>query len=267
LLLTYGELAPAEIEVFEKNSPKVLEYLILDRNNVSSAYNHIRQSRENARAIQDHITKELWQCLNDFYHFIRDPIFLKQFKTDDPVTSIDMLIKHGLLFTGTLKNTMTRGESYTYLHVGKFLERAILITDILKMNLQSFKSGKEASGESPPLRYLLYSLLGFEIYMKTYKGNFDPQHVLNMVVCNPFFPHSLVYSLYQLNKYFERLKADSLAESYNELEFVIGKTMTAVKYSHLNIENLDSLATFLSHTRQQLLTVANGFGTYYFGNT
>src|SRR4051812_40905567 len=79
VLQLYGELHAEEVEKIETNSPKVLEYLVLDRENGASAYNNIRQSRENARAIQDHITKEVWQCLNDFYHFIRDPQFEAEF--------------------------------------------------------------------------------------------------------------------------------------------------------------------------------------------
>ncbi len=84
LLQTYGELSPEEVRAIETNSPKVLEYLILDRENGASVYNNVRQSRENARAIQDHITKEVWQCLNDFYHYIRDPQFEKQFEIRRP---------------------------------------------------------------------------------------------------------------------------------------------------------------------------------------
>lgn len=268
LLQMYGELSAEEVSKIEKNSPKVLEYLVLDRINGASAYNNIRQSRENARAIQDHITKEVWQCLNDFYHFIRDPNFEKQFFDGDPVTSLDMLIKHCLVFTGTLKNTMTRGESYTYMHLGKFLERSVHTTDILKINVnQLYLKDHETAIESPALRYLLYSLLGFEIYMKTYQGNYNAQDVLDMVVYNTFFPHSLMYSLYQLNKYFERLKPDSLEESYEEVEFIVGKTMNNVKYSNLEISNGKMISEFLYDTRKQLMDIGNCLGRYYFGIT
>ncbi len=267
LLQTYGELSAEEIRKIETNSRKVLEYLILDRYNGSSAYNNIRQSRENARAIQDHITKEVWQCLNDFYHFIRDPQFELQFEIGDPVTTMDMLLKHGLLFIGTVKNTMTRGESYTYLHLGRFLERAILTTDIVRINLSPVDFNLKPRMESPVLRYLLYSLLGFEMYMKTYKGSFNAEDVLEMVVHNNFFPHSLIFSLQQVNKYFERLQPESLPESYQEVEFLIGKTMNTVRYSKLTVGNPRMVDDFLMETRKQLIGIGNCLGKYYFGNT
>lgn len=268
LLNTYASgLSKEEITKIEKDTPKVFEYLILGKANPSSALNNIAQARENARAIQDHITKELWQCLNNYYHLIREPEMEKQVKNGDPVTAIDLWIRNGLLFTGTVKNTMTRDEGYTFLHLGKFLERAILTTDILRIKLNEIEPGGFQSVDGRGLRYLLYSLYGYEMYMKTYNGHFSIDQVLELVIYNPFFPHSIIYSLNQLNKYFERLKPESLPESYEELEFLIGKTLNNVKYSNLEGENLKMLTQFLLQTRRDLIEIGNAFSRYYFGIT
>src|SRR5665213_1807440 len=58
LLKIYGELSEEELKTFENSSSKALEYMIFSRTNSASAYNNIMFSRENARGIQDHITKE-----------------------------------------------------------------------------------------------------------------------------------------------------------------------------------------------------------------
>ncbi len=268
LLHAYGsELSEEEISKIEKDTSKVFEYLILDKMNRSSAYNNIQQSRENARAIQDHITKEVWQCLNNYYHFIRTPDIERQVKTGDPVSAMDLLIQHGLLFTGTIKNTMTRDEAYTYLNIGKFLERAILITDIIRIKLNEIDTEGVDSDDARGLRYLLYSLLGYEIYMKTYKGNFTANQVLELVIYNTFFPHSLLYCLSHLNRYFVRLKSESLPESYQKLEYLIGKTLNNVKYSNLRADAPRQVDSFLFQTRKELIEIGNCFSRYYFGNT
>lgn len=267
-LNTYGnELSAQEITKVEKDTSKVFEYLILDKMNGSSVYSNISRSRENARAIQDHITKEVWQCLNDYYHFIREPEIEEQVKNGDPLTAIDLLIKHGLLFTGTIKNTMTRGESYAYMHIGKFLERSILTTDILRMKFTEIDPQSYQSVVARDLRYLLYSLFGYEIYIKTYKGQFTIENVLELVLYNNFFPHSLVYSLYQLSKYFARLKPESLPENYEQLEFLIGKILNNVKYSNIDANNFKTLDHFLVQTREDLIEIGNSLSKYYFGNT
>lgn len=139
----------------ERDSEKIFNCIIVDRENKSSAYNNIIKARENARAVQDHITIELWQCLNNFYHFIREREFEQLLETGDRVAAIDHLLRYGLQYTGTIKNTMTRDEGYTFLHIGKFLERAMVITDILKMEINKFESEQEQSPKSTSLKYLL----------------------------------------------------------------------------------------------------------------
>lgn len=267
LLNTYGSgLEKAEASRIEKDTPKVFDYLILDKMNASSAYNNIFFARENARAIQDNITKEVWQCLNSYYHFIREPEIEEQIKNGDPVTAIDLLMRNGLLFTGTIKNTMTRDEGYAFLHLGKFLERAIITVDILRIKLNEIES-EGAQVDARGLRYLLYSLFGYEIYMKTYKGLIFTDHVLELILYNSFYPHSIIYSLHQLNKYFERLKPESLPDSYAHLEFLIGKILNNVKYSNLKANDRVMVNRFLLQTRNDLIEIGSAFSRYYFGNS
>lgn len=263
----YGTLKPEEIELIEQNSRKVLEYMIFDRQNPASAYNNIVQSRENARCIQDHITKEVWQCLNDYYHFLSEPFVEEQVKYGDPVSAIDVMIKNSLLYTGTVDNTMTRDEGFTYMNIGKLLERAIQTTDILRIKLTELNNEKQLSTEAPGLRYILYSLYGFEIYLKTYKGNFTAQNVLQLVIYNTDFPHSVLYALDRLYRLFERLKPESPPESYAQLDFLIGRTMNNVKYSNVQADDNLLLSDFLFKTRTDLTEIAMTFSKNYFGNT
>jgi uncharacterized alpha-E superfamily protein len=71
LLHTYGDLSEVEVAKKAPHTPQVLYHLVFDRENAASAYRNIVQGRENARAVQDHISKEVWQSLNDYYHLIR----------------------------------------------------------------------------------------------------------------------------------------------------------------------------------------------------
>ena len=267
LLEIYGELSDEEIKAIQTNSPKSLEYMMFSHENSASAYNNVMFSRENARGIQDHISKEVWQCLNDYYHFIRNDDLRKQVTTADPISTIDLLIKNGLLFTGTVDNTMTRGEGFTYINIGKFLERAIHTADITRIQMNSFTLNLQDNHESITLRYLLYSLFGFEIYLKTYKGNFTKKNVLDLILYNPEFPHSILYSMERLYKYFGRLNAESLPENYDRMEFLIGKTMNNIKYSQIDENDPLSLDAFLFQTRQDLFEISAAFSKYYFGTT
>jgi uncharacterized alpha-E superfamily protein len=160
LLKIYGELKETEIKEMETGSAKVLEYLIFSPANSASVYNNVRFSRENARGIKDHLTKEVWQCLNDYYHFIRNDNLRTQVSTADPMSTIDLLLRNGLLFIGTVDNTMTRGEGFNFINIGKLLERAIHSADITRIKMKETNDNANESFQSLKLRYLLLSLLG-----------------------------------------------------------------------------------------------------------
>lgn len=267
LLRSYSDASVEEIQAIGNDSPKVLEHLLLDRHNGASVFNNITRARENARAVQDHITKEVWQCLNDYYHLIRDKNIHVQLQQGDPVTALDSLIYHGMLYHGTVDITMARGEGFNYLNIGKFLERAILSADMLNIKLTELNYNLQQPVEVPALRYLLYSLSGYELYLKTHRGNFQADQVLQQVLYNDNFPHSVSYCLKQLFRYFERLETESLPESYKQLEFLIGRAMNNVKYSSIRLSDSEGLRNFLHQTRQELFGIAAAFNQYYFGNS
>ena len=56
----------------DNNGSEVLSELIFDGQKDFSILNNVFKARENARSAQDHIIRELWQSLNDFYHLIKD---------------------------------------------------------------------------------------------------------------------------------------------------------------------------------------------------
>jgi uncharacterized alpha-E superfamily protein len=267
VLRTYSDLLPEETIVFEDNSSKVIEHLLLDRENSASVINNVTRARENARAVQDHITKEVWQCLNDYYHLIRADEVQQQVQFGDPVSALDGLIHHGMLYHGTVDITMARGEGFNYLNIGKFLERAFLSADMLDIKLKELNYNLQQPVEVPALRYLLYSLSGYELYLKTHRGNFQVDFVLQQILYNTSFPHSVLYCLQQISRYFERLKTESLPESYEQLEFLIGRAMNNVKYSNIQPQDSEGLKQLLQQTRNELFGIAAGLDQYYFGNS
>jgi len=267
LLRNYSDAGAEEMEAIGNNSVRVMEHLLLDKQNGGSVINNITRARENGRAVQDHITKEVWQCLNDYHHLIRDKNIYTQVKSGDPVTALDSLIYQGMLYHGTVDITMARGEGFNYLNAGKFLERAILSADMLNIKLTELGYKLEAPVELPALRYLLYSLSGYELYLKSHRGNLQADFVIQQIVYNEQFPHSIAYCLKQLFRYFERLEPESLPENYKQLEFLIGRAMNNVKYSIINTSDGEGLKQFLQQTRNELVGIAAAFNQFYFGNT
>src|SRR5579872_4933042 len=123
VLRIFSYLEEERAAAVARHSRAVLQYMITDKENANSVLNIVTLARENARSVQDHITKELWQCLNDFYHTIRDQQLVRGIQSDDPVSILDVLIRQGMLYYGITDITMARGEGYAFINIGKFLER------------------------------------------------------------------------------------------------------------------------------------------------
>jgi uncharacterized alpha-E superfamily protein len=260
-----GEEASAEN--LGNDSRVVLKYMVTGKNNSNSIVNIITLARENARGVQEHITKDLWQCLNEYYHTVKDPRLDKSLQRDDPIGVLDVLIKQVMLYYGTVEITMERGEGRSFMNIGKYLERAIQSVDILDTKFGSIDDNPDLLTDTTYWKHLLQSLGGYELYLKTYREGFESSNILEQVVLNNDFPRSVIYSVNNIQRYFDRLKNDSNLDDYREMSFRIGRLQSRIKYSSVkSIEN-DGLHQFLTQIRSELYGIANALNEHYFANS
>ena len=237
--------------------------MVTDKENSNSVLNIVTRARENARGVQDHITKELWQCLNDFYHTIRDEHLVHGLHTDDPVSILDVLIRQGLLYYGITDITMARGEGYAFLNIGKFIERGVQAADILDIKFSDLEYDFTRM-DTTYWKYLLLSISGFELYLKTYRSGFDARNVVELIVLNPNFPRSILYSVNRLHMHLQRLKDDLNREGYQKLDFMIGKIQSRVRYTTVDAILQEGLHGFLKSVKDDLYEVGTAFNHHYF---
>jgi uncharacterized alpha-E superfamily protein len=244
----------------------VLQYMVTEKENSNSVLNIVTRARENARSVQDNITKELWQCLNDFYHTIRDEQLVQALHGDDPVTVLDVLIRQGLLYYGINDITMARGEGYAFINIGKFLERGVQSADILDIKFSDLQHDFTKK-DTFYWKYLLLSISGYELYLKTYRSGFDARNVVEQIVLNEDFPRSVIYSINQLQRYFQRLKGERNREGYQTIDFMIGRIRSRVKYSTVESILQQGLHSYLNGVKNDLYEVGNAFNQHYFAYT
>jgi uncharacterized alpha-E superfamily protein len=241
----------------------VLQYMVTDRENTNSVLNMVTKARENARGVQDHITKELWQCLNDFYHAVREDQLVRILHKEDPISVLDVLIKQGLLYYGITDITMSRGEGFAFLSLGKYLERGVQSADILDVKFSDPQFDFSRT-DTTYWKYLLLSISGYELYLKTYRSGFDARNVLEQIVLNEDFPRSVIYSVERLQRYFERLKNDRNKESWKKIDFMIGRINSKVKYSTVDSILRQGLHAYLNGVKEELYEVGNALNQHYF---
>jgi uncharacterized alpha-E superfamily protein len=263
VLRIFTYLDEEQSTVISHQTRTVLQYMVTDRENPNSVLNIVTRARENARSVQDHITKELWQCLNDFYHTVRDEHLVRGLHKDDPVSILDILIRQGLLYYGITDITMARGEGYSFINIGKFLERAVQSADILDIKF-SDRQYDLTNTDIMYWKYFLLSVSGYELYLKTYRTGFDARNVVEQTVLNEDFPRSVLYSINQLQRYFDRLKSDRNKEAFEKIDFMIGRVRSKVKYSTVESILRQGLHPYLNGIKEELYQVGNAFNQHYF---
>jgi uncharacterized alpha-E superfamily protein len=214
VLRTFTYLDESGIEAIGKDTKTVLQYMIEDKTNPNSIANLITRSRENARGVQDQISIELWECINEFYHNVRSKKFITS-KTTDIFTPLSEMLRSCFQYYGTAEITMPRDMCWTYMGLGKFLERAIQTTHILEIKFSDISYDLQNPFDIPYWRHLLRSVSGYQLYLRTYRTGMQTQNVVTMLVLNTDFPRSILYSLVHFEEVFKTTVIPKVLKKYN----------------------------------------------------
>ena len=98
-----------------------------------------------------------------------------------------------------------RGEGYAFINLGKFIERGNQSADILDVKFSDVNYDISMT-DTTYWKYLLMSISGYELYLKTYRSGFEAKNVVELIVLNRDFPRSVLYSINQMMRYFMRLQ-------------------------------------------------------------
>jgi uncharacterized alpha-E superfamily protein len=264
VLKIFGNLEEEEILKYDDNSRKVLQYMVLSRENPNSIYNMVTLARENARGVQDNITVELWKCLNEFYHIVRGDRLIYALEHGDPITVLDTLIKECTLYFGVTDVSMFRGEGLCFMRVGKYMERALQSAEILDIKLSDQSYDLDRPTDATYWKYLLMSISGYSLYLKRYQSGFEARNIIDQVLFNVDFPRSVLYSCSQLQRYFERLRSDRNIEGFAKVQFSIGKLKSKVQYSDVQTVSNIGLHHYLNEITREIDDIGSTLNQYYF---
>jgi uncharacterized alpha-E superfamily protein len=266
VLRLFTQLDEEQCRLMETNGRQVLAYMVCDKENGNSVYNMVTRARENARGVQDNITKELWQTLNEFYHRVRDPQLDYSLRSEDPVSTLDWLIRQCVVYYGVADLTMFRGEGMSFMGLGKFLERAIQTATILEVKFSDISYDLDRTTETTYWKHLLMSVSGYALYLKRYRSAFEARNVVDQTIFNVDFPRSILYSLNQLHRYFGRLKSDRNGEGFYKVDLMIGKVRSKVQYSDVATVG-PGLHDYLVDLTNDLDDIAIALSKYYFATS
>ena len=263
-LRIFTSLPAEEIEALKMNDTAALQYLLTDTSNLNSLKVIITRARENARGVQDQITKEVWEQVNHLYHLVNHPSLPEKLSGPDAIVVIDTLISSSDQFCGITDSTMPRGQGWNYMNLGKFTERCLLTVEFTNAFFK--KVNFDFTDEQDILfwRSLLLALSGYELHLKNYSNQNHNCNVAQQVLFDKYFPRSLYYALERANKYLTDVTESNPVDGMAVLSRTFGRLHSYVKFADLAIVAETGLDIFLKHVRKDLNEFSKMLGQIYF---
>ncbi|MBC7946896.1 MAG: alpha-E domain-containing protein [Chitinophagaceae bacterium] len=247
-----------------KDTASALKFMITDTKNLNSIKVMITKARENARGVQDNITKEVWEQVNQLYHIVNAPDLDTRLKGARSIELIDLLDQNNTLFYGVTDSTMPRGQGWAFMNLGKYIERCLLTIETAYAHFKKIEHQLDSVQDILFWRNLLLSLSGYELYLKTYTRDQHTMNVVDHVILNKHFPRSLNYSLTRINRYLHDVMEESKMEGSENLQKSFGRICSKVEFADINMIKEMGLPQFLHSLRSELVQFSNQLTRIYF---
>lgn len=180
----------------------IVHFLIADADNPGSILASFKMARENARTSRDIFPTESWELLNQFFQeFIEElPAGLNKRARFNFLKRI-VLISQTLI--GTIEGTMNRNDAYTFMLLGRNIERADMTSRIVDV-----RSAQLLPEDAPNLRpfdsiqwmSVLKSLSGYEMYRLSCRTRVSRTDVLEFLLRGAQFPRACGFCLRQIEQ-------------------------------------------------------------------
>lgn len=258
-------VTPEEKLVALQNDTKAaLQKLLLDGRNADSLKSIVNKARENARGGQDHITKEVWEGVNYMYHLVNGPALAERLHRDDTLQVIGEFTRQSVFFTGVMEITMPRGMGWNFMNLGKYTERCLQTIGITEKQLSLMDFSNNKTIDMLEWRYLLLSLSGYELHLKTYQNAHYNNNVFHQVLLNENFPRSVLYSLNRIERYLERIMEKNQNVENEGLMRTFARLHSKVRYVDPDTLNNVTLQALLQEVRGDLMDFNKQLGYHFF---
>lgn len=207
VLLSASMLQGYEAAGHELTRDSAINWMLRDTSNPSSIRSCIEAARQNARTVRTAITGEVWEAINATYMMSCDLLARKVSERDLPET-LRRLRQNTALVRGMVHGTMMRNESYDFLRIGTFLERADNTARILDVKYYVLLPSVSAVGTSidnVQWESILRSVSARGGFRMQYGGTGGPKEIAHFLILDERLPRSLAFCAAKLESNLRQL--------------------------------------------------------------
>lgn len=239
----------------------VLDYVTFELRNPNSIRSCINLARENARAVRDQISSEMWEQINALWLYFQDGSAVRDFQGNSH-DFYDKVTYASQLFQGVTDATMTHGEAWRFVQAGKFIERADNTSRILDLKYHLLlPSGEQVGGSVDTSQWtsVLRSCSGMEAYLKIKKGDVTPWGVAEFLICHDEFPRSIRFCVDRLDAVLHEIAAAGEGHFRNEPERLSGLLRSQLDYATIDDIFRHGLHEYLDAVQVRLIELDLAF--------
>ncbi len=262
LVVTTGDFADFERRFGEAGMESAVRFLVTDPENPNSILSCVGKARENARTMREVISSEMWETLNRFHLALRDeagaaaPEFLAAF--------CRRVKEFSHLFCGVADATLSHGEAWHFLNLGRLFERADKTTRIL--DVKYFILLPKVEDVGTPYDDILWTALlksasANEMYRKKH-SQIHPSRVAEFLLLDEEFPRAVRHCLIRAEDSLRAVTGTPGGRWVNPAERLLGRLRSELDYANIweiiaggMHEYLDNLEAKLNSVGEALFAI------------
>jgi uncharacterized alpha-E superfamily protein len=208
-LATAGDLDSFLALHGEPTAVTALQFLLYSPDNANSVLSCLSRARDNARGVRETLPSDVMSALNRIYWQVREASGLDIPK--EPPSNLLEAVRFGCaLVQGLCDTTLSRGEAWHFIQLGRMLERADQGSRLIDVKFFLKMPGGETQESLEESRWLalLRSASALEMYRRK-QGKIIPLEVARFLIYDPDFPRSLQHCLNAASASLEALYQES----------------------------------------------------------
>jgi uncharacterized alpha-E superfamily protein len=177
-----------------------------------------------------------------------------------------LITEGAYLFHGITDATMSHGEGWQFIQLGRYVERADTLTTLLETHFRRMTSDFDHPVEGAEyLEWvgLLRDCVAFEAYCKKHTAEIRPMRVAEFLLLNPEFPHSIRFSVDRVNAALH-LIGDLTQRAAKLPTRIAGRLRAQISYSQIEEIIAEGVHTYLQNVRKDCKEIHGAINEIYF---
>lgn len=240
----------------EDSKEGVVSYMVSSEENPDSVLNCVFHGRENARAVRDQISEEMWLELNALWLNLK-AIRPTQRNRHDRIC--ELVVHSSMKFRGIINTSLPRTDVWAFVQLGEYLERADKTSRIV--DLPHFLPKNEAKSA---WNTMLRASSATAEHRQRFKGEVNATSVSTLLLFSTTFPRSVRFGVNRVSELLHTISGTRQGDYLNEAERAAGALLARLNYSAVEETTEMGLHEYIDSIQVDLNQIGFALGQRYF---